>query len=88
MIEIAVRSCLKDFMTIAISNCRETNKDVKTVSLWHRIHSCIVMTGVFVVMIDKLLTAQWEVHNGRHHGRPFAGSAYIGGGGQNFYGLA
>ena len=42
------------------------------------------MTAVFVIMIDKLLTAQWEVHNGRHHGRPFAGSAYIGGGGKIF----
>ena len=55
------------------------------------------MTAVFVVMIDKLLTAQWEVHNGRHHRRPFAGvainavlrlenfgSAYIGSGGKIF----
>ena len=55
------------------------------------------MTAVLVVMIDKLLTAQWEVHNRRHHGRPFAGvainavprlenfgSAYIGGGGKIF----
>ena len=59
------------------------------------------MTAVFVVMFDKLLTAQWEVHNGRHHGRPFAGvainavlrlenfgSAYIGGGAKFFNGLA
>ena len=58
------------------------------------------MTAVFDVMIDKLLTAQWEVHNGRHHGRPFAGvainavprlenfgSAYIGGGGKILMGL-
>ena len=55
------------------------------------------MTAVSVVMIDKLLTAQWEVHNGRHHRRPFAGvainavlrlenfgSAYIGSGGKIF----